>query len=67
MRKAERSMAKDRHETRQQFERRLNRTALALEKDFIDRSIGNLRERVQRLYKAEGGLFEACGRSKRPL
>ena len=65
MRKAERAMGDNRHETRAQFEQRLNRVALGLEKDFIDKCIGNLQVRVQRLHKAKGGLFEEGGRSKR--
>jgi len=56
-----------RHETREQFERRLDRTASGLEKEFIDKSIANLRERVWRLHEAKGGLFEEGGKARRPL
>ena len=51
--------------TRAQFEQRLNRVALGLEKDFIAKCIGNLQVRVQRSHKAKGGLFEEGGRLKR--
>ena len=39
MRRQERNMKDSKHETRAQFEARLDRTANALPKDFIDRSI----------------------------
>ena len=66
MRKLERNMG-NRHETREHFERRLDRTAFVLEKEFIDKSIANLRERVWRLHEAKGGLFEEGGKARRPL
>ena len=67
MRKGERNMKTSRRETRAAFEKRLDRTALALPASFINKAVGNMRERTQRLYKAKGGLFEEGGRSKRPL
>ena len=66
MRRQERKMKDSKHETRAQFEARLDRTAHALPKEFIDRSIKNLAVRAKRLYKARGGLFEEGGRRKRP-
>ena len=67
MRRMERMFSPTKHETRSQFERRLDRTALSLPSTFINKSIANMRQRVQRLYKAKGGLFEEGGRAKRPL
>ena len=65
LRLQERRMASTKRETRAQFERRLNRTALSLPPSVINRMVANMRVRVQRLYKAKGGLFEEGGRSKR--
>ena len=45
-------------ETRAEFERRLDRFAEALPSSFIDKSIGDLKRRCERLYIAKGGLFE---------
>ena len=67
LRLQERKMPAGKKETREQFERRLDRTLRSLPQAFIDNSIGNLQERCQKLYDAEGGLFEEGGRSKRPL
>ena len=47
--------------------RRLDRVAWSLPKEFIDKSIGDLQRRCERLYEARGGLFEEGGRSRRPL
>ncbi len=66
MRKQERNM-KEKHETRQQFINRLDRTAKGLSAAFINNAIDNLKERCQRLHKAKGGLFQEGGRKKRPL
>ena len=67
LRKQERSWPTSKRETRAEFERRLNRTAKALPKEFIDKSIGDLKRRCERLYAAKGGLFEEGGKSRRPL
>ena len=67
LRKQERSWPTSKRETRAEFERRLNRTAKALPKEFIDKSIGDLKRRCERLYVAKGGLFEEGGKSRRPL
>ena len=61
----EAKMSSSKYETRAQFEARLNRTAANLPKAYIDKAIGNMAERVRRLHKARGGLFEEGGRSKR--
>ena len=65
LRAQERKMPKSRYESRAQFEARLDRTACSLPPEFIRKSILNLKERCQRLYKAKGGLFEEGGRKKR--
>ena len=67
MRAQESKWADTKTETRAAFERRLDRTARALPKEFIDKSIMDLKRRATRLSAAEGGLFEEGGRSKRPL
>ncbi len=67
MRAQERKMKADKHETRTQFENRLDRTAKSLPAAFINASIGNLQKRCQLLIAAKGGLFEEGGRSRRPL
>ena len=69
MRLQERKM-KNKHESRAQFERRLDCTAFALTPAFVNRSIGALKRRCQLLYDAKGGLFEEGGRgsrARRPL
>ena len=45
-------------ETRAEFERRLDGVAKALPNSFINKSIMDLKRRCERLYAAEGGLFE---------
>ena len=67
MRLQERSWPASKRESRQQFGKRLDRTAKNLPAEFINKSIANLRERCKRLYDAKGGLFEEGGRARRPL
>ena len=67
LRKQEQSWPASRYETRGQFERRLDRIARNLPSAFIDKSIGDLKTRCHLLHQAEGGLFEECGRARRPL
>ena len=62
MRKAEAKWPKDRRETRAKYLARLRKTAMRLPTSFIQRSIGDLRRRCTRLYKARGGNFEEGGR-----
>lgn len=67
LRRQERRFEVGRRETRAQFEVRLNRTARNLSSSFIDKAIGDLHSRCQKLYDAKGGLFEEGGRKRRPL
>lgn len=67
MRAQEKTWRADKHETREAFERRLDRTARGLSKAYIDNSIMDLHRRCKRLRDAEGGLFEEGGRRKRAL
>ena len=65
LRKQERNMKECKTETRHDFIKRLDRTALNLSKETIDNAIGSLRRRSQLLLKARGGLF-AETRGKKP-
>ena len=56
---------KNKHETRDEYIKRLDKTAASLDSAFINNSIGNLQERCQRLFDAEGGLFEEGGSKRR--
>ena len=67
LRRQERNMPANKKETREQFVKRLDRTAANLPASVINKAIGNMQTRVQRLLKAKGGLFEEGGRSKRSL
>ena len=67
MRVQEKKWRTPKSETREAFERRLDRTARGLPQPFIDNSIMDLQRRCKRLRDAEGGLFEEGGRKKRPL
>ena len=49
-------------ETRAEFELRLDRVAKALPSTFINKSIMDMKRRCDRLYAAEGGLFEEGGK-----
>ena len=67
LRKQEKKWPTNKRESRAEFERRLNRTAKGLPKEFVDKSIGDLQRRCESLYAAEGGLFEEGGKRRRPL
>ena len=67
MRLQERAWPVSKRETREEFGKRLDRTARNLPKDYIDKSVANLQERCRRLYEAKGGLFEEGRRARRPL
>ena len=67
MRRTEREVAPCKRGTRQEFERRLNRTAKQLPTKFIDNAIGDMQRRCQLLVDVKGGLFEEGGRTRRPL
>ena len=62
LRQQEKRMPEGRKETRQQFEKRLDRTAASLSPAFINNAISNLQKRCQLLYKARalmrGGLVK---------
>ena len=62
MRKAESRWDEGRRETRAQYLARLRRTALRLPRSLIQKSIGGLRKRCERLYDARGENFEEGGR-----
>ena len=63
MRRQESKFRKNKRETRAEFVARLHRTATGLGKRCIEKDIGDMRRRCQRLYAARGGLFEEGGRS----
>lgn len=67
MRLQERKWPVSRRETRDQFGRRLGRTARSLTASYIDKSVGDLKRRCDLLHAAKGGLFEEGGRRRRPL
>ena len=58
MRRAECLWPEDRRETREEFIRRLRRTALAVPQHSINKAIGDLARRAELLYRAKGGLFD---------
>ena len=64
LRKQEQKMTK-KTETREEFEKRLDKTALSIPEEDINNWVGDLRKRCQQLYAAKGGLFEEGCRSKR--
>jgi hypothetical protein len=63
MRRQEARWKSTKRETRAQYLTRLHRTAKNLPSTFVDKAIGNMRERCQRLYKARGHHFEEGGKS----
>ena len=63
MRLQERRFKKSKRETRAQFLARLSRTARNLDSSFIDKAIGNMKERCRRLHEAKGRHFEEGGMS----
>ena len=67
LRRQEKSWPAGKHEARIDFERHLDRTAEILPGTFINKSIRDLKRCCERLYAAEGGLFEEGGRCRRPL
>ena len=64
LRVQEKRWPEDKCEKRVEFERRLDRVAKALPIRFIDKPIMSMKRRCQRLYAAEGGLFEEGGKGK---
>ena len=67
MREQERNMKDAKKETRDQFIRRLDRTAYGLSGEAVDKAIGSLQRRCGLLLKARGGLFveSRCTRGSR--
>ena len=63
MRAQELRFKKAKRETRAEFLGRLRRTALSLPCSFVNKAIGNMRERCHRLYAAKGRHFEEGGKS----
>ncbi len=49
-------------ERRQEYLDRIRRTAKGLSKSFVDKSIGDMQRRYDRLLRARRGLFEEGGR-----
>lgn len=62
MRKQELSWRKSKRESKMDYMARLHRTALRLPRSFMNKSIGDMKRRCERLYEAGGGLFEEGGR-----
>jgi len=63
MRFQERRFKKSRKETRAAFIGRLQRTAKGLPATFVNKAIGNMKERCERLFEAKGRHFEEGGKS----
>ena len=64
LRNPEKSWPQNTTETRAQYQARLRRTAKNLPPVFIDKSVGDMRRRCQRLLAAQGGFFEEGGKGK---
>lgn len=64
MRRQEKGWKETKKETRDQFLERLHKTAKNLPAAFVNKAIGNMRERCQRLYKAKGHHFEEGGKNR---
>ena len=58
LREAELRMPDKKHESREEFIRRLRTTAKSLPRDEVSRAIGDLARRAELLYRAKGGLFD---------
>ena len=63
LRKQEWSWPSNRRETRVQFVRRLARVARALPEELVNKAIGDMARRVEKLYVAKAGLFEEGGKT----
>ena len=63
MREQERRFKKGKKETRDQFGKRLAKVAKGLPASFVNKAIGNMRERCERLYRAKGHHIEEGGKS----
>jgi hypothetical protein len=58
LRQDEFQMSDDERESREEFVRRLRKTAKALPRAEVNKAIGDLARRAELLYRAKGGLFE---------
>ena len=67
MREQERKMPPGKRETREQFEKQIDKTAQKLRKSFVNTAVGSTKRRCGPFSKAKGGLFEEGGRKSRPL
>ena len=61
MRLQEKKFSKGKRETRVEYVGRLRRTAKRLSPAFVNKAIGSMRKRCQRLYAAKGHHFEEGG------
>ena len=61
MRRQEKAWPAKKRETRQGYLARLRRTALRLPAAFVNKSIGDMARRCQRLHAAQGKHFEEGG------
>ena len=64
MRAQERHISHRRWESRAELVARLHKVAKGLSKKFVERAIGDMRRRCQRLYAAKGAHFEEGGLGK---
>ena len=62
LRAQEKRWGDGKRETRTEFELRLDRVAKALPSTFINESIKDMKRHCDRLYAAEGALFEEGGK-----
>ena len=65
MRSQDRKFPKSKRESRQEFLTRLRQTAMRLSRRSINKAIGDMRRRCQRLYAARGGHIEEGGRGSK--
>ena len=64
MRRQEPKFPKSKRETRDAYIARLRRAAMSLPRSVVRRSIGNMKWRCEKIYRAKGGHIEEGGRHK---
>ena len=64
MRRQEKKFPSNKRETRSAYVARLRRVAKNLTPAFVNKAIGNMKERCRRLFLAKGKHFEEGGMSK---
>lgn len=64
MRRQESRFPASKRETRADYIKRLLRAAKRLPPSFIEKAIGDMRRRCQRLFEAKGGHFEEGGQGR---